>query len=461
MFQQHTKYIGGVAAGQALILLSSWVIHLPFIFFAKSNTMQVDLYTYSYKRSFNQTACNIAKLIYSHILFSIAFSFQAFITTIIIVSANGLIWPYVVIWASSQAKKESLSFLRTIRDIVSTGNFVSFETKKKNEQRNFQNSVVEWKRSERNTKHEKSIQGAMKKSKDDSVFICMIQEEGYKQESEKVQRMRIKEENNRYNHASLVKDQVGTTTHTIIDMPLQTVSSMTTEAEPMEDEVSPNQDESQLMTLSLLISNHEGAPKRQRSYSRSGLDSSNLHSNEPKDKGINCSIDGKVVKNLKSSPMNNTWTENDMVYPQRKHIQLYSNKSFETNNLGSSRGSYNIQNTTKDITAGITKEKFVLPVESNHLKVNSFCSLNVPTSSEFMQENSDCLKSASRIKFSKRNISDSKRRNSKKNKTVKALTTIISDNDNPTKNNVNFIMDPIRKCNNMESIHLGDYDDAK
>ena len=116
----------------------------------------------------------------SYLVFHLHISFQAFTTTIIIASANGLVWPYVVIWASSQAKKESLSFLRTIRDVVSTGNFVSFETKKKNEVQKFQHSVVEWKKSERNTKYERGIKGSVRKSKDDSISISIIQEDGYR-----------------------------------------------------------------------------------------------------------------------------------------------------------------------------------------------------------------------------------------------------------------------------------------
>ena len=373
-----------------------------------------------------------------------------------------MIWPYVVIWASSQAKKESLSFLKTIRDVVSTGNFVSFETKKKNEAQNFQHSVVEWKKSERNANHERGIQVSLRKSKDDSVSISMKPEEGYKQEFEKVHERRRKEENvNTYKHASPIKDKVGTNPHKKLDMPLQISSFLATKVEPKEDKVLPNPDKSQLLTLSLLISNHEVIPKRQKSYSRSGLDSLNVHFNKQKDRGINCSIRKQKVKNLKSFPLNNTWTENDMINPQRKLTKLDSNKSSKTNHLGNLRASNISKDTIKDMRAGFTKENFLLPVKSSHLKSNNFCSLNVPMSTDFMRENSDCLKSSNRIDFSKANISISRRQNSLRNETVDVLKTIISDHDNPTKNNMNTIMDPIRRCNNMTSIHLGDYDDSQ
>ena len=372
-----------------------------------------------------------------------------------------MIWPYVVIWASSQAKKESLSFLRTIRDVVSTGNFVSFETKKKNEVQNFQLSVVEWKKSERNTNNERGIQGSVRKSKDDSISISMKLEEGYKQEFEKVHEMRRNDENNEYKYTSPVKDQVGSTPHKNEDMPLQISSSMSIKVDPKEDEILPNQDNSQLLSLSLLISNHEGIPKRQKSYSRPGLHSLNVPFNKPKDRGINCRIGKQKVKNLKSFPLNNTWTVNDMMNPQRKLIKLDSNKSLKTNHLGNLTASNISKDSTKDITAGLTKENFVLPVKSSHLKTSNFCSLNVPMSTDFVRENSDCLKSSNRIDFSKGNISISRRQNSLKNETVDVLKTIISDHDNPTKNNMNTIMDPIRRCNNMTSIHLGDYDDSQ
>ena len=398
----------------------------------------------------------------SYLVFHMHISFQAFTTTIIIASANGLVWPYVVIWASSQAKKESLSFLRTIRDVVSTGNFVSFETKKKYEVQKFQHSVVKWKKSERNNKYDRGIKGSVMKSTDDSISISIIQEDGYKQEFEQVQKMGRKVDNdNKYKLASPVKDQVSTTPQTNLDMPLQISSSIATNVELKADDISPNQDKAQLMTLSLLISNSEGIPKRQKLYSRSGLDSLNVHFNKPKDRDINCSIGKQKVKNLMSFSLNNTWTENDMINPQRKLIILDSNKSLKTNDLGNLRASNIFIDTTEDIRASLSKENFVLPVKSSRSKTNNFCSLNVPMSTDFMRESSDCLKSSNRINFSKGNTSISRSRISLKNKTVDVLKTIICDHDNPNKNNMNTIIDPIRRCNNMTSIHLGDYDDSQ
>ena len=40
-----------------------------------------------------------------------------------IVAGNGIFWPYAVIWASSQARKETISFLRKIRLSIITCNF--------------------------------------------------------------------------------------------------------------------------------------------------------------------------------------------------------------------------------------------------------------------------------------------------------------------------------------------------
>ena len=344
---------------------------------------------------------------------------------------------------------------------MSTGNFVSFETKKRNEIQNFQHSVVEWKKSERNTKYEKGPQGSVRKSKDDSISISIIQEEGYTQESENVHEMRRKEENNEYKHASPVEDQVDITPRTNVDRPLQTTSTMTTKVEPKEDEMLPSQDNSQLMSLSLLISNHEGMTKRHRTYSRSGLDSLSVHCNKVKSRGINRSTGMKEVKNIKPYPLNNTWTENDMINPKRKLIISDSNESLNTKDLGNLRTSTILRNTAKDIRAGVTNENLEVPVKGSHLEINTFCSLNVPMSTEFTPENSDCPKSPKRIKFCKGKISTSRRQNNQKDKTVDVLKTLISDHDNPTKNNVNTIMDPIRRCNNMTSIHLGDYDDSQ
>ena len=41
--------------------------------------------------------------------------------------------------------------------------------------------------------------------------------------------------------------------------------------------------------------------------------------------------------------------------------------------------------------------------------------------------------------------------------TVDSLKSVLDSFDCPIKYNINRIKDPIRKCNNISSIHLGDY----
>ena len=37
-----------------------------------------------------------------------------------VVAGNGIFWPYAVIWASSQARKETISFLKKLRKFIFT-----------------------------------------------------------------------------------------------------------------------------------------------------------------------------------------------------------------------------------------------------------------------------------------------------------------------------------------------------
>ena len=63
-----------------------------------------------------------------------------------ILVANGIFWPYAVIWASSQARTESLSFLCNVWKSISTGTCVSF-----NQRASSQNilAINEWNKSQR------------------------------------------------------------------------------------------------------------------------------------------------------------------------------------------------------------------------------------------------------------------------------------------------------------------------
>ena len=77
------------------------------------------------------------------------FSFQSVLTNMSIVAGNGIFWPYAVIWASSQARKETISFLRKIRLSIITCNF------KHDSQSGLQQrvqAIKDWKDNERRSK---------------------------------------------------------------------------------------------------------------------------------------------------------------------------------------------------------------------------------------------------------------------------------------------------------------------
>ena len=64
-----------------------------------------------------------------------------------ILVANGIFWPYAVIWASSQARKESVSFLCKLWKCISTCSCESFNQRASSQ--NIQ-AINEWNKSQRN-----------------------------------------------------------------------------------------------------------------------------------------------------------------------------------------------------------------------------------------------------------------------------------------------------------------------
>ena len=365
--------------------------------------------------------------------------------------ANGFIWPYVVIWASSQAKQESLWFLRTIRDLVSTGNFVSFKTKKKNEILNFQNSVVEWKKSERKGKYGKSIQQPARKLNDDCNSISTIKVTEFQQEPKHVPNMMSE---NELENLSIIINPNNTISPKNLEIIPQTKSFLAPKVEPIKDIISADQDQSQLMTLSSLINGHEEVSKRHRCYSRQKIDSLNIYFDKAKYQGIDCK-NGKERENQSIRTIN-TWTENDMVNPQRKSNHSNSTKFSTTASLDRVNKSNLFQKSTIEKKTDVPNKNQSLPKNKNHMKNNVFCNLNVPASEDIDSENNAYLQTSTSTK-SFRNIKTiSKRKSTRKDKTLLDLKSIMKDCDNPIKNNVNAIMDPIRRCNNIASIHLGD-----
>ena len=74
---------------------------------------------------------------------------QAVITNIAIVAGNGIFWPYGIIWASSQARKESLSFLRMLINAII---LCKCEVFKEKSALQGVKAVSEWKECERKSK---------------------------------------------------------------------------------------------------------------------------------------------------------------------------------------------------------------------------------------------------------------------------------------------------------------------
>ena len=185
-------------------------------------------------------------------------------TNIIIVTANGLIWPYVVIWASSQAKKESLSFLRMVRNVVWKGEFESFKDKKNKDLLQFQHSVVEWKKTERKRKseNEKDEQDASEKENDDSISNCIIQVNEMKPGHKKLSTKGIERKINISDDLQSNANQRNVRSKTENNNGLSTSSHLIVNDVSKNGQILRNINKDQLLDLSILIRQHASIDKR-------------------------------------------------------------------------------------------------------------------------------------------------------------------------------------------------------
>ena len=382
-------------------------------------------------------------------------------TTIVIVSANGLIWPYIVIWASSQAKKESLSFLRTIRDIFSTGRFVSFKTRKINDLLKFQHSVLDWKRTERNGRSEQNNAESAQRSKADSISVSIIQLKEHNQDDENGKAIMGNEENDSPNPSSSFDRKTNVRNNINSMNYLSTRSFAFSEIDTDQASTLTKNNVEQLISLNSLINDHESILelpllRRDRDLfsSETRSDTAKAHISPQTKSGFNDTNKKVGIENRISNLANNAWTENDMVNPQRNTTKTYSMDDSKTV-LSKNSASLDTKCKIKNDSKVVNLRSSVMP--STQLMNYEFCCLNVPTSIDITSKNP--THPLSHQQFKRRKNYSSNSQGTRKDDTVMSLKSIINAHDHPTRNNVNSIMDPIRKCDNISSIHLGDYGD--
>ena len=391
------------------------------------------------------------------------------------VIGDAILWPYIVIWASSQAKHECLSILKRIyRTAFQCKHYSPTEAKATG---NIE-AIVEWKR------HERASKSVLKKqSVGDRIPTSNRNPPPTRRSGNaKVEAL----QNNTKRNYSVFNVQ-----HSANKLNLHPSNNSGTQslrASPIlrdfsrceyikcsnENEAKINSDQSStiqnkntdLDLRSLLDGYSSTLNTSQSTYHGSRKDlpvSVKTKCNISKDKNTEMRIisDMRENKNRQSKPNSqywNIWDGVDRRCPAMKIADKQMNLTPMINNpfnritsvlpvtkLDRSSASYN-ENRCLEVPGFIRSMK---------LDVKNLPNVTIPGETDYEELNNELLLTAGKL-FSYQNGEGGNSNKIGKSEVCLKLEDLLGKFDCPIRNSINAIMDPIRKCNNVRSLHEGD-----
>ena len=389
---------------------------------------------------------------------------------------DAILWPYIVIWASSQAKHECLSILKRIyRTVVQCHQFARTEAKATG---NIE-AIMEWK------KHERASKSVLKKqSVGDRIptsnrnlsrtrrlgnaKVDTLQNEvkrnysAFDVQQQSVNKLNLRLTNNTgtqsLRSSSILKD---------FSRCKYINCSNENEAKINGDQSSTRQNKNTDLDLrSLLDSYSTTLDTSQSTYRGRRKDlpvSVKTKCNISKDKNTEMRIisDMRENKNRQSKPNSqywNIWDGVDRRCPAMKIADKQMNLTPMINNPFNRITSV-LPVTKLDRSSVLYNENRCSEVpgfiRSMKLDVKNLPNVTIPGEPDYEELNNELLLTAGKL-FSYQNGEGGNSNEIGKSEVCLKLEDLLGKFDCPIRNSINAIMDPIRKCDNVRSLHEGD-----
>ena len=392
------------------------------------------------------------------------------------VIGDAILWPYIVIWASSQAKHECLSiFKRIYRTVVQCQHYAPTEGKATG---NIE-AVIEWK------KHERASKSLVKKQSVGDKIPTSTRNPTRRPGSAKVETLH---NNNKRNYSVFNVEQSANT----LNLHLSNNSgTQSLRASPVV------RDSSRCKYTKCLNENEAKIDGNQSSAlpnKNTDLDlgslldsySSTLNTSESRYRGNNKGLpvpvqtkcnqhyiskkrdsemqtisdicENKNIRSKPNSPYWNVWVGVDKKCPTMKIADGQTNIRKMTNNP-LNRITSVLPVTEHGKSSDLYKENkhsevpgFIRSIELN---VKNMPNFTIPGEPDYEEFNNELLLTAGKLLLHQ-NGKRGKSNKSGKSEVCLGLEDLLGKFDCPIRNSINAIMDPIRKCNNVRSLHEGD-----
>ena len=391
------------------------------------------------------------------------------------VIGDAILWPYIVIWASSQAKHECLSILKRIyRTALQCHHYVPIETKATG---NIE-AIMEWK------KHERASKSVVKKQLvgDKIPTSNRIPPPTRRSGNVKVETL---QNDTKRNHSAFDVQQSANKLNLHLSNNSGTQSS---KASPIlrnfprceyikcsnENEAKINSDQSSaiqnknadLDLRSLLDRYSTTLNTSQSTYHGSRKDlplSVKTKCNISKDKDLEMRTisDMRENKNRQSKPNSqywNIWVGVDRRCPAMELADKQINLRTMTNNhLNRKNSVLPVTELYKSSDLYKENEHSEVPgsIRSIKLDVKNMPNITIPGEPDYEEFNNELLLTAGKL-FSHQTGESGKPNKSGNSEVCLGLEDLLGKFDCPIRNSINAILDPIRKCNNVRSLHEGD-----
>ena len=392
------------------------------------------------------------------------------------VIGDAILWPYLVIWASSQARHECLSILKRIyRTALPCQHYSPTEAKATG---NIE-AIIEWK------KHERASKSVLKKQSVGDKIPTSNQNPTRGPVNAKVETLH---DNNERNYSVFNVQQSANTLNLHLSNNSETQSLRASpvvrdsskcrytkclnenEAKTNGDQSSTLQNKNTDLDLGSLLDSYSSTSNTSESRYRGngkGLPLSvqtkcNQHNiSKKRDSEIQPISDICENKNIRSKPNSpywNVWVGVDKKRPTIKIADGQTNIRKMTNNP-LSRISSVLPVTEQGKSSDFYKEnkhsKVPGFIRSIELNVKNMPTFTIPGEPEYEEFNNELLLTAGKLLLYE-NGKDGKSNKSGKSEVCLGLEDLLGKFDCPIRNSINAIRDPIRKCDNVRSLHEGD-----
>ena len=391
------------------------------------------------------------------------------------VIGDAILWPYIVIWASSQAKHECLSILKRIYcTVVQCHHYALTETKATG---NIE-AIIEWK------KHERASKSVLKKKSVGDIIPTSNRNPPPTRRSGNAKVEALQNNTETIDRVSNVQQSANK-----LNLHLNNKSgTQSSKASPILSDISrceykkcPNKNEAKIKGNQSPSVQNENTDLDLRSlldsYSTTLNTSQSAYHGSRKDLPVSvktkCNI-SKVKnsemrtisgmrenKNRQSKPNSqywNIWVGVDRRCPVMKITDRQINLRPMTNNplnwitnvlpvteLGKPSDLY--KETRFSEEPGF--------IRSSKLDVKNLPNITVPGEPDYEEFNNELLLTAGKL-FSYQNGENGNSKESDQSEVCLELKDLLGKFDCPIRNSINAIMDPIRKCDNVRSLHEGD-----